>query len=71
MIAPTAQTTITAFRGCPLWTLETQPEKGSTPSRATAKTSRDAATIAIAVFYRVRHAWYLGEYLRATMQRCI
>ena len=58
MIAPTLQTTMTAFLGCPLWTRETQLENGRTPSRATAKTSRDAATMAIAVFYssqRVKH----------------
>ena len=51
MIAPTSQTTMTAFLGWPACTFETQPENGSTPSRATAKTNRDAATIAIAVFY--------------------
>lgn len=49
-MAPTAQTTMTAFRGWPLWTLETQPENGRTPSRATAKTRREAAMMAIAVF---------------------
>lgn len=51
MMAATPQTTITAFLGWPPWTRETQVENGSTPSRATAKTNRDAATIAIAVFY--------------------
>lgn len=55
MIAATTQTTMTALRGCPVLTRETQPEKGRTPSRATAKTSRDAAVIAIAVFYGVSH----------------
>jgi hypothetical protein len=45
------QITITAFLGWPLGeTRETQPENGRTPSRATAKTRREAATIAIAVF---------------------
>tara|TARA_R110002060_G_scaffold75796_1_gene85691 strand:+ start:505 stop:789 length:285 start_codon:yes stop_codon:yes gene_type:complete len=49
----TIQITSTAFRGCPsAETWETQPEKGSTPSRATAKTRREAATIAMAVFYK-------------------
>lgn len=50
-MAPTPQTTMTAFRGWPSLTRETQPENGRTPSRATAKTSRDAATMAMAVFY--------------------
>jgi hypothetical protein len=50
-IAATAHTTMTALRGCPsAETRETQLEKGRTPSRATANTSRDAATTAIAVF---------------------
>lgn len=48
--AATVQTTTTALRGWPLWTRETQPEKGRTPSRATAKTRREAATMAMAVF---------------------
>lgn len=52
MIAATAQTTMTALRGWPFFTRDTQPENGRTPSRATAKTSREAATIAMAVFYR-------------------
>lgn len=46
----TVQTTITALRGWPALTLDTQPEKGRTPSRATAKTRRDAAMMAMAVF---------------------
>lgn len=47
----TPQTTMTALSGWPAdETLETQPENGRTPSRATAKTRREAATIAIAVF---------------------
>lgn len=51
-IEATPQTTRTAFRGCPSGdTRETQLENGSTPSRATAKTRREAATIAIAVFW--------------------
>jgi hypothetical protein len=50
--AATPQTTITALRGCPSGeTRDTQLEKGNTPSRATAKTRRDAATMAIAVFF--------------------
>lgn len=58
----TPQTTITALRGWPLLTRETQPENGSTPSRATAKTRREAAMMAIAVFYSMsvmkkKHAW--------------
>jgi hypothetical protein len=48
--AATPQTTMTAFRGWPPFTRETQPEKGRTPSRATAKTRREAAMMAIAVF---------------------
>lgn len=51
MMAATVQTTITALRGWPLCTRETQVEKGRTPSRATAKTRREAAVIATAVFY--------------------
>jgi hypothetical protein len=50
MMDATVQTTMTAFRGWPLCTFETQEEKGRTPSRATAKTRRDDATMAIAVF---------------------
>lgn len=53
MIAATSQTTITALRGWPECTRETQVEKGRTPSRATAKTSREAAVMATAVFYIV------------------
>ena len=49
--AATPHTTATAFCGCPAdETFDTHPEKGRTPSRATANTRRDAATIAIAVF---------------------
>lgn len=50
--AATVQTTMTALRGWPLWTRETQLEKGRTPSRATAKTRREEATMAMAVFCR-------------------
>jgi len=51
MSAETPQITRTALRGWPSGdTLETHPEYGRTPSLATAKTSREAATIAIAVF---------------------
>jgi len=50
-IAATPPTTSTAFRGWPeSETRETHVEKGRTPSRATAKTKREAATMAIAVF---------------------
>jgi len=49
--AETPQITRTALRGWPSGdTSETQLENGRTPSLATAKTSREAATIAIAVF---------------------
>lgn len=50
MMDATAQTTMTAFRGCPSTTWDTQGENGNTPSRATANTSRDAARTAMAVF---------------------
>jgi hypothetical protein len=49
--AATPQTTMTALRGWPPSTLETQLEKGRTPSRATAKTRREAAMMAMAVFW--------------------
>ena len=50
-IAATPQTTMMALYGCPLGdTRETQPDMGRTPSRATAKTRRDAATMAMVVF---------------------
>ena len=49
--AETPQITRTALRGWPSGdTLETQLEYGRTPSLATAKISREAATMAIAVF---------------------
>ena len=51
MTAATPQTTRTALRGWPATTRETQLDQGRTPSRATAKTSREAARTAIAVFY--------------------
>lgn len=52
IMAATPHTTRTAFLGCPSAdTRDTHPERGSTPSRATAKTRREAAVIAIAVFY--------------------
>ena len=57
IMAETTQTTMTAFLGWPFETWETQPEKGRTPSLATAKTSLDAARTAIAVLNQ-----------RATMQ---
>lgn len=44
--------TVTALRGCPCAsTCPIHPDKGSTPSRATANTKRDEATIATVVFY--------------------
>lgn len=44
--------TVTAFRGCRLpSTRPIQCERGSTPSRATAKRSREEATTAMLVFY--------------------
>lgn len=51
IIEETTHTTMTALRGCPSTTRDVQLENGSTPSRATAKTRRDAARIAIAVFF--------------------
>lgn len=51
MSEETPQTTKTAFRGWPSTTWATQGDHGRTPSRATAKTRRDAASIAIAVFF--------------------
>ena len=43
--------TVTAFFGCPSEvTRPIQPESGSTPSRATAKTSLEDATTAMLVF---------------------
>jgi hypothetical protein len=52
MTAATPQTTRTAFLGWPSAdTRDTHPDAGRTPSRATAKTSREAAVTAIAVFY--------------------
>lgn len=43
--------TVTAWRGCPsAVTCPIQLENGSTPSRATAKIRREAATIAMLVF---------------------
>lgn len=50
IIDATTQITITAFLGCPSSeTFATHEEKGRTPSRATANTRREAATMAIAV----------------------
>ncbi|KAJ9093808.1 hypothetical protein QFC19_008185 [Naganishia cerealis] len=52
--APKQYMTVTAFLGRPSSvTRPTQEENGKTPSRATAKTSRDAATVAILAF-RIR-----------------
>ncbi len=51
MRAETPQMTRTALRGCPSGdTLETQLQNWRNPSRVTAKISREAATMAIAVF---------------------
>ena len=50
--AETTQITLTALRGCPsLDTREIHHDIGNTPSRAIAKTSRDAAITATDVFY--------------------
>jgi hypothetical protein len=50
-VAPKTKMTVTAFFGCPsASTRPIQPESGSTPSRATAKTSREEATTATLVF---------------------
>jgi hypothetical protein len=50
--APKMYMTVTAFRGCLLWsTWLIQDERGRTPSRATAKMRREAATIATLVLY--------------------
>lgn len=48
----TTHTTMTALRGCPSTTRETQGENGKTPSLATANTSLEAARTAMAVFCR-------------------
>lgn len=50
MTEETPHTTSTALRGCPSDTWDTQLENGRTPFLAIAKTSLDAASIAIAVF---------------------
>ena len=60
IIEETTQTTMTAFRGCPSTTRAVQLEKGKTPSRATAKTRRDAARIAMAVFYMILNEYRLN-----------
>lgn len=57
MMEATTQTTMTALRGWPSSTLETQDDQGRTPSRATAKTRREAARTAMAVFYASQQAW--------------
>lgn len=51
MIEETTQTTMTALRGWLSTMRATQGEYGRTPSRATAKTSREAASTAMAVFW--------------------
>ena len=51
-VAAKMNITVTAFFGCPLGvTRPIQPESGSTPSRATAKTSLEDATTAMLVFF--------------------
>jgi hypothetical protein len=53
MAAAKIKMTVIALRGCPCAsTCPIHPDKGSTPSRATANTKRDEATIATVVFYR-------------------
>lgn len=52
IIEATTHTTMTALRGCPSTTRETQCENGKTPSLATANTSLEAARTAMAVFCR-------------------
>ena len=43
---------MTAFLGCPLWsTLPIQVDPGRIPSRAIAETRREAATMAMLIFY--------------------
>lgn len=54
MMEETTQTTITALRGWPSTTRETHEDQGRTPSRATAKTRREAARMAMAVFYKCK-----------------
>src|SRR5579863_2336192 len=49
--------TVTAFLGCPsAFTRPIQLERGNTPSRATAKMSREEATTAMLVFCAARDA---------------
>jgi len=51
-VAPKTNMTVTALRGWPsgvTWPIHLEP--GRTPSRATAKMRRDAATMAMLVFY--------------------
>lgn len=51
MAAPKTNITVTAFFGWPCEsTRPIHPDKGSTPSRATAKIRREAATIAMEEF---------------------
>ena len=51
--APKANITVTALRGCfASSTFPIQPDKGRTPSRATAKMRREAATMATLVLYK-------------------
>lgn len=57
MMEATTQTTMTALRGWPSTTLDTHDDHGKTPSRATAKTRRDAARMAMAVFYANVSRW--------------
>jgi hypothetical protein len=68
MIEATSQITRTALRGWPAGeTFDTHDEKGRTPSRATAKTRREAATIAMAVFlWGGVLVWWVGWGWRRT-----
>jgi len=56
-MAPKTYMTVTALRGCPsAVTCPIHLEPGKTPSLATAKMRRDAATTAMLVFYRRKYA---------------
>ena len=67
IVAPKMNMTVTALRGEPFgvtWLI--QPEKGRTPSRATAKTRREAATIAMDVFCFLGVVWYVNRLVCCT-----
>ncbi len=62
MTAPKRYMTVTAFRGWrELSTLPIHPDKGRTPSRATANTRREAATIATLVLYTKSMSMAIGR----------